>query len=61
MRTFIKQLNRELETVAPHIPSDGPLRNPDCPHCDILATYMMKDPKTNKQQEGYQPGSRLEN
>ena len=52
MRAFIKELNRELETVAPHISHGDPLRlnprNPDCPHCDILAEYMMKDPQAYK-------------
>jgi hypothetical protein len=50
MRAFIKEMNQELEKVAPHILEYGEngkvrvIRNPDCPHCDILAEYMMKDP-----------------
>ena len=54
MRAFIKELYQELGKVAPHAPEydkDGKLRfirNLECPHCDILAEYMMKDPAVRR-------------
>jgi hypothetical protein len=48
MRAFIKKLRRELETVESHISRDGPPRNPDCPHCDILVQYMIEDIKVSQ-------------
>ena len=56
MKHQIKTMRRELEQVKPHIPeydAEGKVRmvrNLKCPHCDILAKYMMLEMRGSYEQ-----------